>query len=455
MGGSRTRLTGRLPVPLPLLDAAALALPGSLHGLATYVGVPTVELAPPLLVLLYGLAIVGAAFALAWAAEAAQVDINAGIALALLALVAVLPEYAVDFVFTAQCGSAYAAEGGSPDVCGLALANMTGANRILVGVGWPLVVLVSALAVRRAARGGTPAPVRPATPGRTRVRIAPVMSVEVGFLLVATLYSLTLPLRSSLTLLDSAVLLAIFAAYSWRLAQMPATGPELSGVSHWVGSQPRGPRRAWVGGLFVGAALVILFSAEHFAESLVATGSDLGVDEFLLVQWIAPLASESPELMVACLLAWRLKGGDALGALLSSKVNQWTLLVGGLSIVFALTHVGIDGLPVDGEQRYELLITAAQSLLAIALLVTLRLTVRSVLLLLTLFMVQLLASVPGSDRVHEVTILAMSGVYLALAVVLLALRWRAVVKVGQTALVRDLDTVATEPVETTSSAERR
>ena len=115
-----------------------------------------------------------------------------------------------------------------------------------------------------------------------------------------------------------------------------------------------------------------IFSAEHFAESLVETGSDLGVDEFLLVQWIAPLASESPELMVACLLAWRLKGGDALGALLSSKVNQWTLLIGGLPIVFALTHVGLDGLPVDAEQRYELLITGAQSLLAIALLVTLR-----------------------------------------------------------------------------------
>ena len=89
----------------------------------------------------------------------------------------------------------------------------------------------------------------------------------------------------------------------------------------------------------------------------------------------------------------------------------------------------------------------AVNILAIALLVTLRLTVRSALLLLTLFMVQLLASVLGSDRVHEVTILAMSGVYLALAVVLLALRRRAVAEVGHTAFVRDLDTVGTEPVE--------
>ena len=81
-----------------------------------------------------------------------------------------------------------------------------------------------------------------------------------------------------------------------------------------------------------------------------------------------------------------------------------------------------------------------------------RLTVRSALLLLTLFMVQLLASVLGSDRVHEVTILAMSGVYLALAVVLLGLRRRAVGEMARTAFVRDLSTVATESSE---SSERR
>src|SRR5215475_9775817 len=100
---------------------------------------------------MFGLAVVGSAFMLAWAAEAAQVDISAGLALALLALLAVLPEYAVDFVFTFQAGQVYGQhgscmpgpDGGNP--CSLALANMTGANRVLVGVGWPLVVLVASL----------------------------------------------------------------------------------------------------------------------------------------------------------------------------------------------------------------------------------------------------------------------------------------------------------------------
>ena len=79
-------------------------------------------------------------------------------------------------------------------------------------------------------------------------------------------------------------------------------------------------------GVFAGA--VILLCAEPFAEALVATGESLHVSEFLLVQWLAPLASEAPELLVAGLYAWRLNTNAGLGTLVSSKVNQWTLLVG-------------------------------------------------------------------------------------------------------------------------------
>lgn len=56
-----------------------------------------VELAPVIELLAYGAAVVAAAFLLAWAAEAAQKDISGALAIALLALIAVLPEYAVDF----------------------------------------------------------------------------------------------------------------------------------------------------------------------------------------------------------------------------------------------------------------------------------------------------------------------------------------------------------------------
>ena len=80
-----------------------------------------------------GLAIFGASFMLSWAAELAQLDIPQALALALLALIAVLPEYAVDMYFAWMAGK-------DPKYTAFATANMTGANRLLIGLGWAAVV---------------------------------------------------------------------------------------------------------------------------------------------------------------------------------------------------------------------------------------------------------------------------------------------------------------------------
>lgn len=412
----------------PLLVAAAVlvAVPGVVLRVA---GLSTT---PPLDALLFGLAIVGAAFLLSWAAEAAQVDISAGLAIALLALVAVLPEYAVDFVFTVRAGEAYAQFGpscvppGSPEqsACGLALANMTGANRILVGVGWALVVLLAAYRLRRGAGadGGEAAGTHHERGRSTRVTLSRTDAVPLAFLLLATVYSLTLPLRESITLVDTVVLVGLFVAYSVRVSRAPAEDPDLIGPSAWIGGQTAGPRRAGYIALFVVAAAIILLCAENFADALVETGTELGISQFFLVQWLAPLASEAPELLVAGLYAWRLKTTEALAALVSSKVNQWTLLVGTLPVVFAISAGSTGGLPVDELQRTELLITAAQSLFAVALLVTLSITVRGALALLGLFVLQFVlgATLPASLQSAE--LLVLSAIYVAAAVVLFARR---------------------------------
>jgi cation:H+ antiporter len=411
--------SGRLRLPLQLILALVASLPGAYLGAADYLGLPRWELPPLLAAVVFGVAIVGAAFVLSWAAEAAQVDISAGLALAVLALLAVLPEYAVDFVFTYQAGQVYGQNGacvpnaGGANPCSLALANMTGANRVLVGVGWPLVVLVATWAALRHRRAGGK-PDDDTLPGE--VRLAPTMSAEVVFLGIATLYSLTLPLRHTLTLVDAGVLVTIFVLYAWRLSKAPAEKPDLVGVSAWVGEQPRWSRRTLVITFFAVAGLVILVTAEHFAEALVSTGQQLGVEQFLLVQWVAPLASESPELIVACLYAWRLAASNSLGALLSSKVNQWTLLVGTIPVVFALSSGTTDGLPLDPQQRLELLLTAAQSLFAVAILVNLSLTVSGALTLLSLFSVQFVVSITAPPTVNQVVIIVLSAVYVALAI---------------------------------------
>ena len=54
------------------------------------------------------------------------------------------------------------------------------------------------------------------------------------------------------------------------------------------------------------------------------------------MQWLGPIASESPEFLVALLFAWRADAGAGLRTLVSSKVNQWTLLVGTLSLVYSV-----------------------------------------------------------------------------------------------------------------------
>ena len=318
--------------------------------------------------LLFGLAIVGAAFAISWAAETAQLDISAGLAIAILALIAVLPEYAVDFVFTAQGGNSYQQDPSCPSPlgpgrespCDLALANMTGANRLLIGIGWSMVFIAwYRLRRTRALPKGQP---------WEGIELTRDHSIELGFLWVATLYSLTLPLKASITLIDSLILVSLFAGYTWRVSRAPAEEPHLVGPARYLGSFPVFTRRAWVIGLFLASGTVILLFAEPFAHSLQEAGKQLGISEFLLVQWLAPLASESPELLVAGLFAWRLNTNAGLGTLVSSKVNQWTLLVGTLPIVFAISSASLHGLPISAVQREELFLTAAQSFFAVAIL---------------------------------------------------------------------------------------
>jgi cation:H+ antiporter len=209
---------------------------------------------------------------------------------------------------------------------------------------------------------------------------------------------------------------AIFVDYTLRVAMDPPEEQNLVGPSAWLARLERRRRRAIYLSFFGFAAVVILLSAEHFADGLVQTGQDLGISPFFLIQWVAPLASEAPELLVAGLYAWHLNTTNGLSTLVSSKVNQWTLLVGTLPLVFAVAAGSATGLPVGPAQREELLLTAAQSLFAVAVLVNLEISVREAAALSGLFLVQfaLAALVPGATE-----LIVLSVVYLVLAAVLL------------------------------------
>jgi cation:H+ antiporter len=362
----------------------------------------------------FGLSVVGAAFMLAWAAEAAQVDISAGLSLALLALVAVLPEYAVDFVFTWKAGK-HPVEF-APD----ALANMTGGNQLLIGAGWSLVVLVGAYRIRQSRRGRALHNVRE-IPASTEIELGRSNSVAIAFLLIATIYGLTLPLHRTLTLIDAAILVTIFVVYIVRVARAPAGDPHLVGPALTIGSMPTVRRRVVVAALFGAAIVTILLCAEPFAQSLVDTGRKFAIDDFVLISLIAPLASEAPELLIAGMFAWRLDANAGLGTLVSSKVNQWTLLVGTLPIVFAISSAGLHGLPIDAIQREELFVTAAQSAFAVAVLANRRISVKEAGILLGVWLVQLVTKLPALDSIHTKARISIGVLYLVMAAVIV---WR-------------------------------
>jgi cation:H+ antiporter len=211
------------------------------------------------------------------------------------------------------------------------------------------------------------------------------------FLLYSTIYSFTIPLKGELNLLDAVVLLSLFIAYVVAASKGHHGESELVGPAAWIDSKTNTIGRRLVAiFLLAYAAVAIFLSAEPFAESLVELGHGLPIDEFLLVQWVAPLASESPEFLVALMFAWRMRGDLGIGALISSKVNQWTLLVGALPIAFMLASSSWNGLPLDARQSEELFLTSAQSLLATLIIIDLDFSRLEAIVLTGLFSVQLI-----------------------------------------------------------------
>ena len=360
MSHNRERVVVKTGDYVFLAVALILTIPGLFYGISH------ASISPIIGSIIFGVAVFGAAFILSWAAEAAEIDISESLAIALLALIAVLPEYAVDFVFTWK--SAH-----DPSQAHFAIANMTGANRLLVGIGWPTVLFVFIFAKKK-----------------KELVLDKSQRCEIFYLAMATLYSFTIPLKGHLSLLDTAILVTLFVLYTRRAAQMEVKEPEFIGPVRILASIKDVPRRFLTVLFFLWSGVTIFFVAEPFAESLVETGARLGVSQFLLVQWLAPIASEAPEFIIA--VTWALRGNaqSAIKALISSKVNQWTLLVGTIPLVYAISGGAIKNFQLDTLQDHELYLTAAQSIFAVAVLVNLKLSRSDGILLLALFLAQLI-----------------------------------------------------------------
>ena len=383
---------------------------------------PGENILPVLAVAVGGLAILGAAFLLAWAAETAEKDVPQAFAIAVLAVLAVAPEYAVDALYAWQAGA------GSDQAANLAVANMTGANRILIGLGWSGIALFS---ISRAKRSGDAAVEERSGFLADVVVLDREIGLEIVLLLVATLFAFFIPLSGGIGPVDTLLLVGLYVFYLFVIIRGDVEeSEEQVGVPAYFQTYPKLAR---IGVVLVGFAFsgAIIFTAVHpFAEGLEQVGLQYGIPEFFMVQWVAPLASESPELVVVAYLVNKARSTAGFNALISSKLNQWTLLIGTLAVVYSISAGAIGTLPFDSKQAAEIWITAAQSLFAIAILTNLEISVRESVALLVLFVSQVVAEFyvirtiaePAATQVSIQILYVYTVVYVVLGLALFARR---------------------------------
>ena len=302
------------------------------------------------------------AFLVAWGAEAAQFLISQGLALAILAWLQTLPEFAVESVIAWDAGK-------DPARAHLAIANLTGAIRLLLGLGWPMIYFVFAYYGRKESATRFPT-----------IKLAPEHATEVVGLVPPLLYFALILTKGTITWIDALVLLALYGVYLWVLLQHPPQSVErvddAPAVSRWAYRQPGWRRPAAIIGLFVLGGGLLFVTAQPFLESMLAVAGAVGVSQFVLVQWVAPFLSEFPEKLSAFGWARRVSHAPmALMNLVSSNINQWTVLAAMIPLVYGYSHWRATGtwsdFHFDDAQRVEILVTLLQSTVAVLLLLTL------------------------------------------------------------------------------------
>jgi cation:H+ antiporter len=348
-------------------------------------------------------AVIGAALMISFGAESGQFFVSQGFAVAVIALLQIAPEFVVE--------ARIAYEG---DVH-LMLANFTGSNRLLMGVGWPLIYIVAAFFHRR--MHGQPL---------REIRLRPEAVIEILALFAPSAYFLIILAKGSFTLLDAAILAVMFAVYMVLLVRLPKESEEskesLIGPTRWIVERPARSAKLFIALLLAVGGLAILLVAEHFVEALKVTAVAMGISTFFFVQWVAPFLSEFPEKVSAFYWAKRVKLAPmALLNMVSSKVNQWTLLVLFIPTLYSIGLGRIADVPLSDFHKQEVLLSIAMTIYGAAALLKRRLTAGNVLALFALWLLQFVFPERLPGTLYDTRFLTALA-FLGLAAVEIALR---------------------------------
>jgi cation:H+ antiporter len=311
-----------------------------------------------------------AAILISWGAEAAQFLVSQGLAIAFIALLQVVPEFMVE---------ATVAWRGETD---LMLANVTGSNRLLMGVGWSLVFIVADIASRL--KHGR---------GIQHIELRRETYIQVLMLMVSSGYFAFVLWHGRLDIIDGIFLLFFFAVFMFLLNRLPEEDAEkkedLLAMARYLATIPQRREQFYkLIGVFLIGGVTMWAMAEPFLDSMKIIAASVGITAFLFIQWIAPILSEFPETITAFYWARQIELAPmALMNLISSKVSQWTLLVAMIPAVFLAAH-GQWEIELSAHQHEELLLSLTMMLYGGTTLLKLRFTRLNALSLFVLWLVQ-------------------------------------------------------------------
>ena len=350
-----------------------------------------------LLPIAYGCSIFSAALIISWAAESSERDISGSFVIAIIALIAVLPEYAIETVLAYTAGQSYKLNNFVfTNRVGYVSANVTGANRLLAGLGWPLIMLINMLKNNQS------------------LNIKNNNKLELLVLGIGAISMIIASVIKFQPIFISFILIIIYLIYLFITSKKESTESEFVGISEYLANLPKLTRITTNILLIIFSAVTIFIVSHPFVESLIHIGGKFGIDEYYLIQWLAPLASESPEIIIASLFAMKGRSLESISIILSSQANQMSLLIGSMGAIFSFATSSLISFPLNDTQGVEFLLTSAFALLQISMILWGKFKLQMPVLLLIIFFVQLIITDTSIRAYLSIAIYMFALIYLIL-----------------------------------------
>ena len=303
------------------------------------------------------------------------------------------------------------------------LANLTGSLRLFVGFGWPMVFIIHCISSRVGRARKWPAV----------IKMPSSFAIEATFLWVPILYFLGIAVRNRIVEIDGVILCGMYIAYLallnfQRIAQKgiestddePEHEADLEWVPRKIAALSRPAQLLVFNGMFIIGGAILYLAVHPFVEGLKSAAIALGMTEFVFIQWVAPFASEMPEKITAVGSARKAsKVPMAIFNMVSSSVNQWTLLAGLVPLIYAMSPNRSGPIEFDQFQHVELMLTVAQSALGALFLADLQFAIWEAGALFILWIVQFLKP----DTREEILIATLILIIVKLGELVLKGRW--------------------------------